>query len=276
MSAIKKILPSQPRGINRLSQPILDQDYWMINQKRYSFLGAFFDSLTALQLLTKIKCISQDHGFRYILTSGMDQVVKINKHPDRHEKIHSTCWLNICNSRTVDFLAKLSGIPIGQINSAELVQQIFDNVITKKDSINIIYYNFNSIKQFNSCEFSTRMNYHQLSTDIYSSDEAINIAAEFVYKNQARYTFICAGSPIRESIAKQILARGNCRGLGICIDALPRLVLNNNNKASSKKGNKRSSYIIAIFQKAYMHYKYAAKLLHVLWYWFKTSIVKLN
>ena len=275
MSAIKKILPSQPRGINRLSQPILDQDYWMINQKRYSFLGAFFDSLTALQLLTKIKCISQDHGFRYILTSGMDQVVKINKHPDRHEKMHSTCWLNICNSRTVDFLAKLSGIPIGQINSAELVQQIFDNVITKKDSINIIYYNFNSIKQFKSCDFSTRMNYHQLSTDIYSSDEAINIAAEFVYKNQARYTFICAGSPIRESIAKQILARGNCRGLGICIDALPKLVLNNN-KASSKKGNKRSSYIIAIFQKAYMHYKYAAKLLHVLWYWFKTSIVKLN
>lgn len=276
MSAIKKILPSQPRGINRLSQPILDQDYWMINQKRYSFLGAFFDSLTALQLLTKIKCISQDHGFRYILTSGMDQVVKINKHPDRHEKMHSTCWLNICNSRTVDFLAKLSGIPIGQINSAELVQQIFDNVITKKDSINIIYYNFNSIKQFKSCDFSTRINYHQLSTDIYSSDEAINIAAEFVHKNQARYTFICAGSPIRESIAKQILARGNCRGLGICIDALPKLVLNNNNKASSKKGNKRSSYIIAIFQKAYMHYKYAAKLLHVLWYWFKTSIVKLN
>ena len=158
MSAIKKILPSQPRGINRLSQPILDQDYWMINQKRYSFLGAFFDSLTALQLLTKIKCISQDHGFRYILTSGMDQVVKINKHPDRHEKMHSTCWLNICNSRTVDFLAKLSGIPIGQINSAELVQQIFDNVITKKDSINIIYYDFNSIKQFKSCNFSTRMN----------------------------------------------------------------------------------------------------------------------
>ena len=275
MSAIKKILPSQPRGINRLSQPILDQDYWMINQKRYSFLGAFFDSLTALQLLTKIKCISQDHGFRYILTSGMDQVVKINKHPDRHEKMHSTCWLNICNSRTVDFLAKLSGIPIGQINSAELVQQIFDNVITKKDSINIIYYNFNSIKQFKSCDFSTRMNYHQFSTDIYSSDEAINIAAEFVHKNQARYTFICAGSPIRESIAKQILARGNCRGLGICIDALPKLVLNNNNKASIKKG-KRSSYIIAIFQKAYMHYKYAAKLLHVLWYWFKTSIVKLN
>ena len=275
MSAIKKILPSQPRGINRLSQPILDQDYWMINQKRYSFLGAFFDSLTALQLLTKIKCISQDHGFRYILTSGMDQVVKINKHPDRHEKMHSTCWLNICNSRTVDFLAKLSGIPIGQINSAELVQQIFDNVITKKDSINIIYYNFNSIKQFKSCDFSTRMNYHQLSTDIYSSDEAINIAAEFVHKNQARYTFICAGSPIRESIAKQVLARGNCRGLGICIDALPKLVLNNN-KASSKKGSKRSSYIIAIFQKAYMHYKYAAKLLHVLWYWFKTSIVKLN
>ena len=172
-------------------------------------------------------------------------------------------------------MAKLSGIPIGQINSAELVQQIFDNVITKKDSINIIYYNFNSIKQFKSCDFSTRMNYHQLSTDIYSSDEAINIAAEFVHKNQARYTFICAGSPIRESIAKQILARGNCRGLGICIDALPELVLNNN-KASSKKGNKRSSYIIAIFQKAYMHYKYAAKLLHVLWYWFKTSIVKLN
>ena len=275
MSAIKKILPSQPRGINRLSQPILDQDYWMINQKRYSFLGAFFDSLTALQLLTKIKCISQDHGFRYILTSGMDQVVKINKHPDRHEKMHSTCWLNICNSRTLDFLAKLSGIPIGQINSAELVQQIFDNVITKKDSINIIYYNFNSIKQFKSCDFSTRMNYHQLSTDIYSSDEAINIAAEFVHKNQARYTFICAGSPIRESIAKQVLARGNCRGLGICIDALPKLVLNNN-KASSKKGNKRSSYIIAIFQKAYIHYKYAAKLLHVLWYWFKTSIVKLN
>jgi hypothetical protein len=51
--------------------------------------------------------------------------------------------------------------------------------------------------------------------------KAINIAAEFIHKNQARYTFICAGSPIRESIAKQVLARGNCRGLGICIDAMP-------------------------------------------------------
>jgi hypothetical protein len=120
------------------------------------------------------------------------------------------------------------------------------------------------------------MNYHQLSIDIYNSDEAINIAAEFIYKNQARYTFICAGSPIRESIAKQVLARGNCRGLGICIDALPKLVLKNNNKAISKKGLKRSSYIIAIFQKGYIYYKYIAKLLHILWYWFKTSIVSLN
>jgi len=276
MRAIKKILPSQPRGMNRLSQPILDQDYWKINQKRYSFMKVTFDSLSALQLLTKIKRISKDHGFRYILTSGLDQIIEINKQPDRYMKLHSTSWLNICSSKPIDFFAKFSGVPIGQINSAELVQQIFDNLITNEDSINIIYNNSKSIEPLKFCGLLDKVNHHQLATDIYSDDLAINIAAEFIYKNQARYTFICAGSPIRESLAKQILDRGDCRGLGICIDALPKLVLNKINKISSTRHTQKNSYTAAFLQKALMQYKSAVKLLCVLWYWIKTSFIRLN
>ena len=66
MSAVKKILPAQPRGEDRRSQPRTDQQDWRVNQRSYEFIGATFDPLTPMQTLARAKWMTRNHGFRYI------------------------------------------------------------------------------------------------------------------------------------------------------------------------------------------------------------------
>jgi len=54
MSAVKKILPPQPRGVDRRSQARADQQDWRVNQRSYEFIGATFDPLTPMQTLARM------------------------------------------------------------------------------------------------------------------------------------------------------------------------------------------------------------------------------
>jgi len=132
MAALKEVLPVQPRGTDRRSAVRPGQQDWRVNQRTYEFIGAEFDPLTPVQTLARAKWMTVEHGFRYIVTPNVDHLVRMSKEPEVFGPLYAASWLSVCDSRILEILAKVSGIPLKAVPGSTLTQQLFDNVITKR------------------------------------------------------------------------------------------------------------------------------------------------
>lgn len=218
MSAVKKILPPQPRGVDRRSEPRPGQD-WRVNQRSYNFVGANFDPLTPMQTLSRCKWMTTNHGFRYIVTPNVDHIVRLWKEPDVYKPLYEASWLSVCDSRILELLAKFSGVPLRAVPGSDLTQQLFDNVIDKDEPINVIGADDDIIKKIKARYDMAVVNHHTPPMGMRHKPEAVEACAQFIHDHPARFTFICVGSPQQEMVAKACLDRGDCIGLGLCVGA---------------------------------------------------------
>lgn len=219
MSAAKKILPPQPRGMDRRSQPREGQVDWRVNQRSYNFVGTNFDPLTRMQTLTRCKWITLDHGFRYIVTPNVDHIVRLAKEPEVFEPLYEAAWISVCDSRILEMLANFSGIPLKAVPGSDLTAQLFDNVIKKDEAVNVIGADAEIIEGLKQRYGLSTINHHEPPMGLRKKPEAVAAAAQFIADHPARYTFICVGSPQQEMVAKAALERGDCIGLGLCVGA---------------------------------------------------------
>ena len=219
MGATKHIAPAIARGEDRRGEIREGEVDWRINQRSYDFIGATFDPLTPIQALARAKWMTVDHGFRFIVTPNVDHLVRLAKEPDVFKPLYEASWLSVCDSRILELLAAFSGIPLKAVPGSDLTQQLFDNVITSNDTINVIGADEEIIEKVKSIYGLDKINLHQPPMGMRRKPEAIAAAAEFIAQNPARYTFICVGSPQQEMVAKACLERGDCVGLGLCVGA---------------------------------------------------------
>lgn len=218
MSAVKKILPPQPRGVDRRSEPRPGQD-WRVNQRTYDFVGTTFDPLTPMQTLSRCKWMTTNHGFRYIVTPNVDHIVRLWKEPDVYKPLYEASWLSVCDSRILELLANFSGVPLRAVPGSDLTQQLFDNVITKGEAINVIGADEDIVKKIKTRYGLETVNHHIPPMGMRRKPEAVEACAQFIHDHPARFTFICVGSPQQEMVAKACLERGDCVGLGLCVGA---------------------------------------------------------
>jgi len=219
MAALKEVLPVQPRGTDRRSAVRPGQQDWRVNQRSYDFIGATFDPLSPVQTLSRAKWITRDHGFRYIVTPNVDHLVRMSKEPDVFGPIYDSAWLSVCDSRILEILAKISGIPLKAVPGSDLTQQLFDNVIAKDDTINVVGADADIIEKLKAIYGFENINHHEPPFGLRHKPDAIATAADFIARHPARYTFLCVGSPQQEMVAKAALERGDCVGLGLCVGA---------------------------------------------------------
>ncbi|WP_371396335.1 WecB/TagA/CpsF family glycosyltransferase [Fretibacter rubidus] len=219
MSAVKKIIPPQPRGIDRRAEPRQGQTDWRVNPRSYDFVGTTFDPLTPMQTLSRCKWITLDHGFRYIVTPNVDHIVRLSKEPDVFTPLYDTAWISVCDSRILELLAHFSGIPLRAVPGSDLTQQLFDNVITKDDPITVIGADAEIIEIVKAKYGLSNIYHYEPPMGLRHKPDAVADTAQFIADHPSRYVFICVGSPQQEMVAKAALERGDCVGLGLCVGA---------------------------------------------------------
>lgn len=238
MSALKKIIkpeigveisdddlliaPATPRGEKSLSPHRDARGYpidWRINARSYEFIGGIFDPLTPIQTLQRAKWMTLRHSFRYIVTPNVDHLVRLHKEPEVYLPLYEASWLSVCDSRIIEMLAQLSGLPLKAVPGSDLTQQLFDNVITAKDPITVIGADQEMVNRVKARYGLTRVHHYEPPMGLRHKPDEIAACAQFVAENPARYVFICVGSPQQEMIAKACLDRGDCVGFGLCVGA---------------------------------------------------------
>ena len=275
MSALKKIIPPQPRGVDRRSQPRTEQQDWRVNQRSYEFIGATFDPLTPMQTLARAKWVTRSHGFRYIVTPNVDHLVRLHKEPEVFGPLYEASWLSVCDSRILELLAKFSGIPLSAVPGSDLTGQLFDNVITPTEPINVIGADEDIIAKLKEIYGLTTINHHQPPFGLRNKPEAVAAAAEFIAKNPARYTFICVGSPQQEMVAKAALERGDCIGLGLCVGASLEFLAGRIKRAPKWMQQYRLEWLFRLASEPKRLWKrYLIEGPKIFWLWVKWSMRK--
>lgn len=224
-----KIAPAQPRRSVRLQDPraqhhvdvdptpdIID---WRVNPRSYDFMGAIFDPLTPIQTLQRAKWMTTGHSFRYVVTPNVDHLVRLAREPDVYRPLYEASWLSVCDSRILEAMAKLSGLPLTAVPGSDLTQQIFDNIITAHDPITVIGADPEIVDRVKAMYGLTEVHHYMPPMGLRHKPEEVAACARFVAEHPARYVFICVGSPQQEMVAKACLDRGDCVGFGLCVGA---------------------------------------------------------
>lgn len=211
--------PAEPRQAQSGAHMRPDAKDWRVNPRSYEFIGAVFDPLTPLQTLHRAKWMTIKHSFRYIVTPNVDHLVRLNREPDLYRSLYDASWLSVCDSRILEALAHLSGLPLSAVPGSTLSQQLFDNVITAKDPITIIGADREIVNIVKARYGLDKVNHYEPPMGLRHKPDEIARCAKFVAEHPARYIFICVGSPQQEMIAKACLDRGDCVGFGLCVGA---------------------------------------------------------
>jgi exopolysaccharide biosynthesis WecB/TagA/CpsF family protein len=271
----RHIIPAVSRGEDRRDMSRPGQKDWRVNPRSYEFIGATFDPLTPLQTLERAKWMTLSHGFRFIVTPNVDHLVRVAKEPEIFNPLYEASWLSVCDSRILELLAKISGIPLRAVPGSDLTQQLFDNVITRDDTITVIGADTEIIETVKKLYGFDKINHYEPPFGLRHKPDEVAKTAEFIARNPARYVFICVGSPQQEMIAKACLDRGDCVGLGLCVGASLDFLSGRTKRAPKWMQKMRMEWLFRLASEPKRLWKrYLLEGPKIFWLWIKWTLAQ--
>lgn len=198
---------------------VLPIESWQNEPLRYEFLGAKFDPFSQKETLRRVEYITASDSFRYLVTPNVDHMVRLNRDPALYKPLYDAAWISVCDSRILELLAGISGIHLKAVPGSDLTALVLQNVLNSGETINVVGADAATIETLRGKFPNLNINHHEPPMGLRHKPEAVDKAAQFVADHPARYTFLCVGSPQQEMVAQACQARGDCKGLGLCVGA---------------------------------------------------------
>jgi exopolysaccharide biosynthesis WecB/TagA/CpsF family protein len=189
---------------------------------RENFLDVAFDVLPPGQLASQIEAVSSDSPFRYLVTPNVDHLVRLHRRgadvPGLAEAYRSADFC-VCDSKVLARLAKWRGVSLPVITGSDLTAALFEGVIKNGDRIAIVGGDAAMLDELRARYPAVRFSQHCPPMGLMRDPAARKAAAEFIAREQARFTFICVGSPQQELIAAEASRIEGTRGMAFCVGA---------------------------------------------------------
>lgn len=189
------------------------------DDRKIEFLGVNFAPISPEDLLARIvEKADAKEEFGYLVTPNTDHLVRLNA-DESLQTLYEDAWLNVCDSRIIEVLAKFSEIKMPACPGSDLAASLFEREIKKDEEITIIGADKQIIDALGAKYGLTNIKWHEPPMGLKNNPEAINAAAEFIAQSQSRFHFICVGSPQQEMVARAVLQHKAAKGVGLCLGA---------------------------------------------------------
>jgi exopolysaccharide biosynthesis WecB/TagA/CpsF family protein len=156
------------------------------------------------------------------VTPNVDHVVRLHRN-DRDvlglADIYRQARFCPCDSRVLARLAKWRGIDLPVSPGSDLAAAMFESVIAPGDRVAIVGGDDELLAVLQNRYPNVQFSQHQPPMGLLGDPEARTRAAEFIASQQARFTFICVGSPQQELIAAEAGRIDGSSGLALSVGA---------------------------------------------------------
>jgi exopolysaccharide biosynthesis WecB/TagA/CpsF family protein len=194
----------------------------MHTRARTEFLQVAFDELTMPQILSQMRQVGAQMPFQFLVTPNVDHVVRLHSQSQEARMLaraYAAADYCVCDSKVLAILARLSKIRLPVVPGSDLTERLFAEVIEAGDRIAVVGGDAAMLgalqKRFHKIEFVL----HIPPMGLLRNPAARTAAAEFVARANARFTFICVGSPQQEVIATEAASIEESRGVAFCVGA---------------------------------------------------------
>ena len=189
---------------------------------REIFLDVAFDVLPVDRLVSHVEKVRPDSPFQYLVTPNVDHIVRLHKRraeqPELAE-IYRNADFCVCDSKVLALLARWRGVRLPVVPGSDLTALLFAEVIAKGDRIAIVGGDDAMLKELQASYPDVQFVQHLPPMGLARNAAARRAATEFIAEANARFTFICVGSPQQEMIAAETAKLERSHGMALCVGA---------------------------------------------------------
>lgn len=183
------------------------------------FLGLHFDPLTLEQAADAIVARAKnDEPLAYVTTPNVDHIVRIENEP-KLKALYDQAWLNLCDSRVLEQLAKIDKLPIPAAPGADLVELLLRSHIDPHEPIAVVGGTGETVRALRARYALADIRWYDAPHGLRNNPEARAACVDFLAHNPTAYTFLAVGSPQQEMIAREAEQSGRCVGVALCCGA---------------------------------------------------------
>lgn len=187
--------------------------------RRRAFLGVDFDCITPSAAAQRIRALAADGPFTYVVTPNVDHIVQLHRADDRELAAgYQAADLCLCDSRILAHLARWSGLALPVVAGSDLTRDLLAAVLPPC-KIAVIGGDSGLHKELEARFSRFAWSFHQPPMGVRHNAAARAAIFDFVETSAADIVFLAIGAPQSEIVCAEIAARGQARGVALCIGA---------------------------------------------------------
>ncbi|SEH18218.1 polymer biosynthesis protein, WecB/TagA/CpsF family [Sphingopyxis sp. YR583] len=183
------------------------------------FLGIRFDRLDPPAAAAEVLSLSTRSDFSYVVTPNVDHIVQLSSKDDPVLTMsYRDAALRLCDSRISSRLAYLSGIDLPVVTGSDLTADLLGQWLTREKLVVV----GGDAKLHHALRLRYPLfhwQFYQPPMGVRHDAKARMEIAQFVEDAAADVVFFAIGAPQSEIVCAEILARGQARGVALCIGA---------------------------------------------------------
>lgn len=190
-----------------------------VARERCAFLGIDFDRLPRAAAAERVGALAAEPAFAYVVTPNVDHIVQLHRKRDSElAASYQAAVLCLCDSRILARLARWSGLALPVVAGSDLTRDLLEAALPPC-KIAVVGGDTALHRELAARFPRFAWSFHQPPMGVRRSDAARAAIADYVETTAADVTFLAIGAPQSEIVCAEIAARGQARGVALCIGA---------------------------------------------------------
>lgn len=188
-------------------------------QKHTPKLTFQFDNYD-LEKFTDVAAGFGQNRYGYVVTPNADHLIRLDENPS-FRALYAAASYILLDSRFLSRLLHITkGIQLPVCTGSDLTAKLFSEVITPEDPLVLIGGSHTQAQRLRERYDLRGLMHYNPPMGFIHDPEAVEMCLHFIETHSPfRFCLLAVGAPQQEAIAQQLKARGNARGLALCIGA---------------------------------------------------------
>lgn len=184
------------------------------------FLGLSFARCDLAEALDWVLKHAREPGFRYVVTPNVDHMVRLHRGSEPALwQVYREADLRLCDSRILARLADWSGLDLPVVAGSDLTARLLSQTLPTGTRIALVGGSVAQRDWLTAARPEAEHFYHQPPMGLRTDAGAQAAVAAFIETVRPDIVLLTVGAPQSEIVAQLVKARGQARGVALCVGA---------------------------------------------------------